>query len=157
MKIKFDKVRIHVSELQTSVVEVAPWETPILQAIYGEEEAVVEESFEIERERPDAADEFARLANRYGPKNSDTPVVAAVYGSYGPGVAKLESAITEAFGAEGEAPVPASGLSNEEIAAIEAKDDAKQAAVVGTEIIEPAEPQPPVLTQPAEDELDDLL
>lgn len=150
MTIRFDKVTIRVSELQTHTVVVGPWETPILQAMYGEECSVTGNE-NVKRPPPEAADEFARLAQRYGPKNSDMPIVAAVYGRYGPGVNALQSAINKAAGvpdAVVAAPVTPPEvepvLSDAEVDAIVAAGDDKQ-----TEIIENKEPQPPVLTSPA--------
>ena len=132
--IEFDVLLIRVSELQTTRVVVAPWETPVLRAMYGE----------------DVEDEFARLALKYGPKNSETPIVAAVYGNFGPGVAKLRNAINRVYGVDGsviesgvaEDEVPE--LTEEQIDAISAAGDAAQAVVAPTEIIEPVEPQPPI-------------
>lgn len=141
MSIRFDKVTIRVSELQTTPVVVAPWETPILQAMYGEEAQVVGH-VEIERELPGAADEFARLAQRYGPKNSETPIVAAVYGNFGPGVNALGKAIRDAEnGFEQEVLVGGEvvGLTDEEIDKVMAADEEKQPV-----IIEHIEPQPPL-------------
>ena len=91
-KFNFIKVQIRASELNTHIVVVAPWEVSVLQALYGEDAAVVGEQ-EVSRELPDAADEFSRLASRYGPRNADMPVVASVYGNYGPGVNALAKEI----------------------------------------------------------------
>jgi hypothetical protein len=128
MSIKYQEVTIRISELQTQTVTVAPWEVPILQAIYGEGDAQVTGGADVDRDPPGAADEFARLANRYGPKNAETPVVAAVYGKFGPGVAALAEAIEKSAGSVG-AKAPSGELSDDQIDAIMAKGDAKQDAV----------------------------
>lgn len=149
--IKYDVLLIRVSELQTTRVVVAPWETPVLRAIYGDDLEVTGEEV-INRAPPEAEDEFARLALKYGPKNSDTPTVAAVYGNFGPGVTKLFNTINRAYGFSGEsAQVIESGvdevpeLTDEQIDAISAAGDAAQdALVVSAEIIEATEPQPPI-------------
>ncbi len=148
--IEFDVLLIRVSELQTTRVVVAPWETPVLRAMYGEDVEEVGKE-EVTRAAPDVEDEFARLALKYGPKNSETPIVAAVYGNFGPGVAKLRNTINRAYGVSGEGAVAIESgvdevpeLTDEQIDAISAAGDAAQAAVVPTEIIESLEPQPPV-------------
>ena len=133
MTIEYEKVQVRCSEMQTQVVEVPHWETPVLQAIYGEEDAVVIGTVEVDRKPPDPQDEFARLANRYGPKNKETPVVAAVYGSFGPGVAALARVINNDAPAEEPQPV-ADGLSDAEVDAIASAGDEKQAQVVGDSI-----------------------
>lgn len=133
MSIRFDKVTIRISELQTTTVTVAPWETPVLQAIYGEE-AEVTGSEEVDRAAPEANDEFARLAVRYGPKNAETPVVAAVYGSFGPGVAKLASEIKRSTSGvvsrlEAADALEVPQLTDEQIDAIAAQGDIAQSKV----------------------------
>lgn len=97
--LKFMKVEIRRNESHTLPLEVAAWEVPILQAVHGDVE-VIEEKL-VDREAPDAADEFARLANRYGQvRNEDggkgIPYVASVYGNFGPGTATLARAIKAA-------------------------------------------------------------
>lgn len=144
----FDKVTVRVSELQTTTVVCAPWETPILQAIYGEDEAVVTGEEEVDRELPDPQDEFTRLAVRYGPKNSDTPVVAAVYGNFGPGFRALERAMQACVEQELEIPE----LSDERIAEIAAAHAAKQ-----PDIIPNIEPQPPIGPNPEAKALDEVV
>jgi hypothetical protein len=130
MTIEFKKVQIRVSELQTNVVAVAPWEVAVLQAIYGEDEAKVVGTMDIDRAAPEPADEFARLAVRYGPKHAEMPVVAAVYGKFGPGVAALAQAIEKACGEVG----TNGPLSDEQIDAISAEGDEAQAQVSAADI-----------------------
>ena len=95
MKLRFLELDIRVSELQTSRVSVASWEYPVLQAVWGDSVSMVNEVL-IDRDSPDPADEFRRLANRYGSAEVEgAPFVSAVYGQFGPGVAALANAIRE--------------------------------------------------------------
>ena len=90
--VRYNTLQIQLSELCQPTVTVPLWETPVLVAVHGDN--VVEKgSFVVDRELPEAGDEFTRLAMRYGPKNSDTPYVAGVYGNFGPGVNALEREI----------------------------------------------------------------
>ena len=87
--IKYQKVEITQNELLKTVAEVPQWEAQVLLAVWGED-AVVKEAVPIDRDLPDPRDEFARLANKYGPKDDDNPYVARVFGNFGPGVRALE-------------------------------------------------------------------
>jgi len=104
MGILYQKLDIRTSELQTVRVEVAAWESPVLQAVHGENASFVSESV-IDREAPEAADEFARLAERYKGETEDSPpFITLVYGQFGPGIAALQKAIeaaTQQVGAKG--------------------------------------------------------
>jgi hypothetical protein len=92
---KADRVRVQLSELAAPIVTVPQWETPILKAVHGENDVRVLETVELDRDPPDAADEYRRLANLYrGEGNS--PVVAEVYGQHGAGVSQLAAAIAKA-------------------------------------------------------------
>lgn len=92
---KIDHVRVQLSELAVPVVAVPQWETPLLKAVHGENDVRVLETVEFEREPPDAADEYKRLANVYrGEGNSS--VIAEVYGQHGAGVSQLAAAIAKA-------------------------------------------------------------
>lgn len=108
MKYIYDTVRIRLSELHTQTVSVPAWETPVLQAVHQNDLEVIGQS-EVARKRPaEAADEFTRLAQKYRePEPGQPPYVAAVYGSFGPGVGALARAINEAVIAEASAPPPA--------------------------------------------------
>jgi len=104
MGILYQKLDIRTSELQTVRVEVAAWESPVLHAVHGENASFVSESV-IDREAPEAADEFARLAERYKGETEDSPpFITLVYGQFGPGIAALQKAIeaaTQQVGAKG--------------------------------------------------------
>lgn len=92
---KADRCRVQLSELAAPIVTVPQWETPMLKAVHGDADVRVLETVEIEREPPDAADEYKRLANVYrGEGNSS--VVAEVYGQHGAGVSQLAAAIAKA-------------------------------------------------------------
>jgi hypothetical protein len=93
---KFDRVRVQLSELAAPVVTVAPWETPILKAIHGEPDIRVLEQAEVSREPPEPSDEYTRLANLYPGAEGAAPFVAQVYGQHGAGVAALAAAIDRA-------------------------------------------------------------
>lgn len=106
MGIKCDVVDIRRSELTTVRRIVPVWETPVLQALWGAGVSFVKRVV-VDRAAPDANDEFARLSARYGPRNSDTPFVASVYGNFGPGVNALRREIEGAIGDSVEEPEPA--------------------------------------------------
>ena len=94
-KLRFLELDIRVSELQTTRVSVASWEYPVLQAVWGDSVNFANEVL-IDRKAPDPADEFRRLANRYGSAEVEgAPFVSAVYGQFGPGVTALAQAIRE--------------------------------------------------------------
>ena len=96
MKIRFFEIDIRVSELQTTRVSVASWEYPVLQAIWGASASFVQEVLVERKSTPDPADEFRRLANRYGSSEVEgPPYISAVYGQFGPGVAALAKAVEE--------------------------------------------------------------
>ncbi len=105
MGILYQKLDIRTSELTTTRVEVAAWESPVLQAVHGDNVMFVSESVLEDRVAPEAADEFARLSNRYKGETEETPpFVTAVYGQFGPGISALQKAIeaaTQEKGAKG--------------------------------------------------------
>jgi hypothetical protein len=94
--IKYVVVKVRMSEVTTRQVAVPPWEVPILQAIHGDSVEVVDETV-VDRELPDARDEYKRLADRYSrQKDENQSAVAQVYGLFEQGISKLEKAISEA-------------------------------------------------------------
>jgi hypothetical protein len=92
------KMTIRLSELHTQPVTVPAWEVPLVHAIHGEAAQDTGERVEVLTIRArEADDEFNRLANRYrGAEVGAPPYVAAVYGSFGPGVKALAEAIEKA-------------------------------------------------------------
>lgn len=96
MSIKYVSVKIPRSELCTIQEDVPAWEVPILQALHDQATVVGATTREVET--PEAADEYARLEQRYPRSVTDDgsigmPVVAAVYGQHAPGVANLARTI----------------------------------------------------------------
>lgn len=89
-QVKFLKVKVTRGAMTTLSVSVPQWEAQVLLALWGEEAEVVGEKVE-QRKLPDVADEFTRLANKYGPRDEDVPTVAKVFGSFGPGLRALEA------------------------------------------------------------------
>ncbi len=131
--IKFINAVIQKNALTQVHVCVPPWEYALLEGIYGADVQAIDER-EVEREVPDPRDEFERLAIRYGPKNADTPIVAAVYGNFGPGVKALALEMSRAKRGESllrdnefDDGLPAA-LTDAEVDAIMNKGDADQAA-----------------------------
>lgn len=96
MNVIYDLADIRISEVHSQRVEVPRWEIPVLQVIHGNDIVVVGQKI-VERAIPEPSAEFQRLADRYGPKNEDTPAVAAVYGNYGPGTQALRREIRDSL------------------------------------------------------------
>ncbi len=72
------------------------WELPILKVVHGEDSVTEVGEKLVNRDPPEAHDEFTRLNNRYKRSKDDsgqqgTPYVHMVYGELG--VAKLQAAI----------------------------------------------------------------
>lgn len=116
MAIKFFVLKIRSSEHTTFRTETVAWEVPILEAVHadpndgdtGEQAGSNVEvlgEFLVDRDPPNAADEFRRLANKYKRPGSDISVVASVYGNHGVGVQGLARAIADAT-VDGEASSP---------------------------------------------------
>lgn len=105
-KVRMLKVEITQNSLLKTVADVPQWEAQVLLAVWGEDAQVVAEYFE-DREIPEANDEFARLAFKYGPKDDDNPFVARVYGNFGPGINALEREFIASMPAEAQPTVAA--------------------------------------------------
>jgi hypothetical protein len=88
-KVKYLTVEITKDKMSKVVSVVPQWEAQVLVALWGDEAQITGESFEM-RELPEVNDEFTRLADKYGPRDEDVPMVAKVYGSFGPGLQALE-------------------------------------------------------------------
>ena len=107
MKYRYERLRVRLSELHTQNITVPAWEAPVVQAVHGESVESLGETVH-ERAEVDVHDEFARLANKYRePEPGQPPFVAAVYGSFGPGLTALTRAVNEAVVEETATPVPA--------------------------------------------------
>lgn len=90
LKVKYLNVEITKGKMSKIVTSLPQWEAQVLVALWGEEAQIIGEGFVV-RELPDVNDEFTRLANKYGPRDEDVPIVARVYGSFGPGLRSLEN------------------------------------------------------------------
>ncbi len=121
--VRYDTLQIQMSEYTQPFVTVPRWETPVLIAVHGDN-VVPKGSFTVERELPEAGDEFTRLAARYGPKNSETPYVAGVYGNFGPGVNTLAREIENSVTSRRQIAIEARERADETAAV--AKAEAKQ-------------------------------
>jgi hypothetical protein len=99
--LRYKMIEIRLSELQTLQLSIPTWELPVLAAVHAGAEITDRGEEMIEREPPEAGDEYRRLAIRY--RNSRTedggigpPFVAIVYGQFGVGTQKLADAIKAA-------------------------------------------------------------
>lgn len=88
-RVKYLRVEVTKGKMQKIVTDLPQWEAQVVIALWGDEAQVVGESFRM-RELPEVNDEFTRLANKYGPRDEEVPIVARVYGSFGPGLRSLE-------------------------------------------------------------------
>jgi len=96
MSIRYQVVKVRLSEVSTRQVAVPPWEVPILQAVYGGSVEIIDEEI-VDRVAPTADDEYKRLVNRYSPgKEGGASVVAQVYGLFEAGIDKLDKEIGKA-------------------------------------------------------------
>lgn len=92
-------VDIRRSETTTVRKDYPTWEIPVLKAVHGEDNVTEVGDRLVDRNPPEAADEFQRLAERYRRSRSEDgslalPYVALVYGQMG--VQRLEAAIRAA-------------------------------------------------------------
>ena len=94
VRTKMLKVEVSKNKMTKHVSEVPQWEAHVLMALWGDDARVIDEPYYIDRRAPASAeDEFQRLADKYGPKDADTPLIAQVYGSFGPGLRSLSREI----------------------------------------------------------------
>lgn len=105
MKVRHVKVEVTLNKMSKHEVTVPEWELPVLQAQWGSAVVILDDNILIDRKLPEPNDEFARLAQRYGPKHEETPYIAGVYGNFGPGVNALRTAIIESTKERLEMPV----------------------------------------------------
>lgn len=137
MNVIYDQVDIRLSEVHTQRVEVPRWEVPVLQVIHGNNVVVVGQTI-VKRAIPDPADEFQRLASRYGPRNEDVPAVAAIYGNFGPGTAALRKEIRDSLTSAAETPVPYFTPAQRKLAAEQTASDSGQSIAEEAKAIEAA-------------------
>lgn len=101
-KIRYARMKVTKNAMMTVTAKVPQWEAHVLQALWGEDAQIVE-TYEVDGALPEAGDEFTRLANKYGPRDEDIPMVAKVYGSFGPGIRSLEREFAASIVRPGEA------------------------------------------------------
>jgi len=89
-RITHTQIEITQNPMLKAPIVVPQWEAHVVLALWGED-AQITGTTVINREIPEANDEFTRLANKYGPRDEDIPFVARVYGSFGPGLRALEN------------------------------------------------------------------
>lgn len=96
-------VEIRRNETVSLVNSFPQWEIPVLKAVHGDDAVVVKGEKLVNREPPEAQDEFVRLNDRYKrARNEDgslgTPFVHMVYGELGVDrlARAIEDSITEA-------------------------------------------------------------
>lgn len=101
MAIKFLNLKIFRGEgnMHVIVEKFAAWEYPILEAVHTAVEILGE--VVINRDPPEAEDEFQRLVNRYGRSENEDgskgiPYAAAVFGQHMIGIATLRREIEKA-------------------------------------------------------------
>lgn len=140
-KVRFLKVEITQNSLLKTIAEVPQWEAQVLLAVWGED-AVVQGEVATTRELPDPRDEFARLANKYGPKDDDNPFVARVYGNFGPGIRALEKEFQAATVSDDYVPAAVVEQQSAETALLEENADlrAQLAALQAVPLIVPPNP-----------------
>lgn len=100
------KIMLRRNECQETPIEIPPHELPVLAYVHGEENCKIVGEIHVElagaaswpggREIPSAAEEHARLVNKYGRDKANEslePRVTAVYGGGPRGLGQLEQAI----------------------------------------------------------------
>lgn len=97
--LKHIQVEIRRNEQTTIAGSYPAWELPLLQAVHGHDSVVIKGDKLVDRQPPEAADEFKRLEDRYKRSREDDgsygpSFVSMVYGQLG--VAKLNDAIKAA-------------------------------------------------------------
>lgn len=103
---KYARVQVEISEVTKHVVDVTPWEVPILAAIHGDERVTVIGETPVWKPFPPPEAEFDRLALKYKADNdSGVEYVAAVYGVGQRGIQTLAAEIDKARAAARLAPV----------------------------------------------------
>ena len=117
---RYAVVDIRLSELHTKQVSVPPWEVPILKIVHGDGVEVVDE-IDVDREPPEAQDEYRRLAARYSPnKEEANSAVALAYGTYEAGFSALEKEIGKSDAAH-----PAGNAKRERLAGVDERQKAE--------------------------------
>lgn len=98
MAIQFITVKIRKNELSTLEESFPEWEIPLVEALFEQCERLGK--FTVDRDPPNAQEEFQRLESRYSrPTGTDgtpsMPLVISIYGAHQPGLMNLARAIKE--------------------------------------------------------------
>ena len=97
--LRYAQVRVARDPTAATIVrDVAEWELPVLEEVFGEGNVQHIGEHLIQREAPDADAEYARLEAAYKkpPGEAAVPVVETVYGSGSRGKRAIAKAIAEA-------------------------------------------------------------
>src|SRR4249920_948950 len=95
--VRYDVIRVNRSEVHSAPVSVAPWETPVLTIVNGEDRCFPMGTVDTENDYPDAQSEYDRLEIKYRSDNeSGHSYVGMVYGMGSIGVQRLRKAIEDA-------------------------------------------------------------
>src|SRR5262245_8487490 len=103
------------NELNQQRVDIPPHELPVLAYVHGEEACRVIDELIVDRDVPDAAEEYQRLASKYARDKANEslePRVSAVYGAGQRGVLALAQAIE--YGQRDDVPFESFILGNNE-------------------------------------------
>ncbi len=90
INVKYLVVEITKDKMTKIPAVVPQWEAQVLLALWGDEAQVLSETSAELEALPEVNGEFTRLADKYGPRDEDVPIVARVFGSFGPGLRSLE-------------------------------------------------------------------
>lgn len=94
---KYSRVNINRSETAVHVIDVPPWEVPVLAAVHGDDRVTVIGETVVKKPFPAPEVEYDRLAMKYKTNNeSGTDFVAEVYGVGQRGIQTLAAEIDKA-------------------------------------------------------------
>lgn len=103
---KYTRVNINRSETAVHVIDVPPWEVPVLAAVHGDDRVTILGETPVKKAFPAPEVEYDRLAMKYKANNeSGTDFVAEVYGVGQRGIQTLAAEIDKARAAARLAPV----------------------------------------------------
>jgi hypothetical protein len=103
---KYARVNINRSETAVHVIDVPPWEVPVLAAVHGDDRVTVIGETPVKKPFPPPEVEFDRLVLKYKADNeTGMDYAAAVYGVGQRGIQTLAAEIDKARAAARLAPV----------------------------------------------------
>jgi hypothetical protein len=104
--LKYHRVNVHIKDSQITQVDIPEWEVPVLRLVHNKGEGSIDpitliEVRNVDREPPEANDEYERLKNRYKRIEDDDGkkgeyFVAIIYGKFGVGQQNIAKAISAA-------------------------------------------------------------